>query len=334
MQGSEWYFTSNVTNGFGAKTTNFVALSSVPGAAITNTIAAPSSSSYFVGGITTQLFGEVRSPISFEVWAYRSGSALTLPCHPEIYYVYNGSTNQLGDWDAGDQNIAASTSPARYTWTVSFTDPTITGSVRIVGYLKSGTVSGSGTINILGGGVYDSHMDIAGAPAGQSATEVAANLAVHTNRTDNPHAVTAAQAGAVSTTDARYLATITNGGAASVSSITNSGGNIWSVGSYTTTNPAIDLTAYSSMSWIPSVSNITLYPTFTLPAASRASSAMLRFVNTNGCSVSWPTNITWYSSGTRTTNAPTLSVYNRIVAESFDGTLTLGVVSTNAASAP
>jgi hypothetical protein len=206
--------------------------------------------------------------------------------------------------------------------------------VRIVGYLKSGAATGGGTINILGGGVYDSHMDIEGAPAGQSAAEVAANLATHTNRTDNPHAVTAAQVGAVSTTDARYLAAITNGGSATVSSITNSGGNIWSVGSYTTTNPAIDLTAYSSMNWIPSVSNITLYPTFTMPAASKASSAMLRFVNTNGCSVSWPTNITWYSSGTRTTNAPTLSVYNRIVAESFDGTLTLGVVSTNAASTP
>jgi hypothetical protein len=37
--------------------------------------------------------------------------------------------------------------------------------------------------------------------------------AAHTNRTDNPHAVTAAQVGAVSNTDSRYLATLTNAAA-------------------------------------------------------------------------------------------------------------------------
>jgi hypothetical protein len=103
IQGAEWYFTPDITNGFGEKTTNFVALSTSTDGAFTNSIAAPESDSYFVGGITTQLYGEVRSPITFEVWAFRSGPALSLPCHPEIYYVYNGTTNNFGDWEAGSR---------------------------------------------------------------------------------------------------------------------------------------------------------------------------------------------------------------------------------------
>jgi hypothetical protein len=210
IQGAEWYFTPDITNGFGEKTTNFVALSTDTDGAFTNSIAAPASSSYLVGGITTQLYGEVRSPITFEVWAFRSGAALSLPCHPEIYYVYNGTTNHLGDWEAGNQDIAASAVPTKYTWTVSFMDPVITGGVRIVGYLKSGTVTGPGTINILGRGSYDSHMTIEGAPVGQSAGEVAAALAAHTSAV-NPH-VGAASTQSVSwaAAPACYQITLTN----------------------------------------------------------------------------------------------------------------------------
>jgi hypothetical protein len=192
MQGSAWYWSATPTNGFGEKTTNFVALSATPPAqAITNSIASPvASSRYLAGGITTQLFGAVRSPITFEVWCARTSgnSSSIVPAHPEIYYIYQGTTNHLGDFDAGDQNVAANTTPTRYTWTVSFTQPTITGGVYVIGYLKSGTVSGSACgLQIYGGGVYDSHMHIDAVNAGESAADVAADLATHEALTTTAH---------------------------------------------------------------------------------------------------------------------------------------------------
>jgi hypothetical protein len=46
-------------------------------------------------------------------------------------------------------------------WVVSFNAPTVTGAVQVIGYLKTGTVSGPAAgVNIYGGGQYSSHMDI------------------------------------------------------------------------------------------------------------------------------------------------------------------------------
>jgi hypothetical protein len=183
LQGQSWYWTAAVTNGFGEKTANFAALSLIPDGAVTTSIPSPvSSSTYLAGGIATQLFGSVRSPVTFEIWCARDGGNpnSVINAHPEIYYVYAGTTNHLGDWEAGDQNVGASTLPTKYTWTVSFPEPTITGGVYIVGYLKSGTVSGADAgLKIYGGGVYDSHMNISAVNAGESAADVAADLAAH-----------------------------------------------------------------------------------------------------------------------------------------------------------
>jgi hypothetical protein len=102
------------------------------------------------------------------------------------------------------------TSPENLRFVVSFNAPAITGAVQIIGYLKTGTVSGPAAgLRIYGGAGYSSHMDIEGT-AGVLAGDVDAKLTTHTNRTDNPHGVTAAQVGAVSTDDARYLAALTN----------------------------------------------------------------------------------------------------------------------------
>jgi hypothetical protein len=186
MSGAEWFYTATGTNGYGEKTTNFAVLSlSPPASAFTNSIASPvPSSTYIAGGVGTQLYGAVRSPITFEVWCNRVGgnSSTVIPAHPEIYYVYAGTTNHLGDYDSGDQNIAASATAAKYTWTVSFVEPTITSGVYVIGYLKSGTVSGTAAgVNILGGGVYDSHMNIDAVEEGDTAEAVQANLTTHTN---------------------------------------------------------------------------------------------------------------------------------------------------------
>jgi hypothetical protein len=102
------------------------------------------------------------------------------------------------------------TTPENLRFSVAFNAPTITGAVQIIGYLKTGTVSGPAAgLRIYGGGSYSSHMDIEGT-SGVLAGDVDAKLTTHTNRTDNPHSVTAAQVGAVRTNDARYLAALTN----------------------------------------------------------------------------------------------------------------------------
>ena len=75
------------------------------------------------------------------------------------------------------------TTPTKYTFTVPFTRPTITGTVSIVGYLKSGTVSGTAAgLRITGGGVYPSRMDF-NAVIGEDATAVGTRLTTHTNLT-------------------------------------------------------------------------------------------------------------------------------------------------------
>jgi hypothetical protein len=185
MAGVEWFYTATPTNGYGEKTTNFVTLATtVPSATFTNVITGISSDTYIAGGVATQLFGSVRSPISFEIYAARVGGNATtvIQAKPEVYYVYNGTTNQIGDFDTAAQNIGASTTPTRYMFTVAFPEPAITGSVYIVGYLKTGTLSGTAAsaLNIYGGALYPSHLDIEGVPAGETAADVQANLDTHT----------------------------------------------------------------------------------------------------------------------------------------------------------
>ena len=92
--------------------------------------------------------------------------------HPEVYYVYNvggvTQTNQLGDWEVADQ-VVLSEDITKYTYTIPFTDPMVTGLVQIVTYLKSGTVSGSNAgLNLYGGGVTPSHMNIESVASGES----------------------------------------------------------------------------------------------------------------------------------------------------------------------
>jgi hypothetical protein len=127
----------------------------------------------------------------------------------EIYYVYAGTTNHLGDWSVGPLYVTQTT-PENLRFVVSFNAPAITGAVQIIGYLKTGTVSGPAAgLRIYGGAGYSSHMDIEGT-SGVLAGDVDAKLTTHTNRTDNPHGVTAAQVGAVATNNARFLAALTN----------------------------------------------------------------------------------------------------------------------------
>jgi len=186
IQGTDWYFSSDVASGFGEKTANFVYLKTdVPAVQFTNRIASPvPSSTYLAGGISTQLYGELRSPITFEVYMKRVGGNATtrIPVKMEVYYVYNGQTNQLGDWEAYPQIIRATTL-TKYDFTVSFNEPALTnGGVYVIGYLKSATVSGAAArLDIVGGPLAASHLNIAASVEGQSAAQVAAALIVHTN---------------------------------------------------------------------------------------------------------------------------------------------------------
>ncbi len=172
LAGQQWFLGENVNTSAWAKTTNFVDLLTVASTNLfTNSIASPiTSDTYFWGGMTTSLFSDVRSPIGIEVWLARVGgnASSILPVHPEVYYVYNGQTNQLGDWEVENQ-LVGSTDPTKFTFSISLFDPMITGSVYIVSYLKSGTVSGSAAgIDISGGGVRPSHIDLDTIPSGES----------------------------------------------------------------------------------------------------------------------------------------------------------------------
>jgi hypothetical protein len=164
MAGSECYFTPTITNGYGNKTTNFVLLSeTLPASLFTNSIASPvASDSYIAGGICTNLLTAIRSTITIDAWLARVGgsSASTIPIFGEIYYIYAGTTNHLGDWTVGPLYLT-DTIPQPMRWVVSFNEPTVTGAVQIIGYLKTGTVSGPAAgVNIYGGGQYSSHLDI------------------------------------------------------------------------------------------------------------------------------------------------------------------------------
>jgi hypothetical protein len=198
MRGEEWFLTSTVTNGYGEKTANFVTMGGAnPTGIITNSIASPvASSTYLLGGVTTNTYGAIRSPVTVEVYMNRVGgnSSTVIPIHPEIYYVYDGTTNHLGDWETANQTITATT-PTKYTFTVAFTEPTITGAVHLIAYLKSGTVSGSAAgLNVYGGGIYPSHVDIEGVAAGETAADVAADLAAHIADPTAAHAASAISA--------------------------------------------------------------------------------------------------------------------------------------------
>jgi predicted nicotinamide N-methyase len=120
-------------------------------------------------------------------------------------------------------------------------------------------------------------------------------------------------------------------GADGASGITNA--VVTRIVTYSTTNPVITLAeGTNAWNWTPPT-NVALNCTFSGPGAGYAGSGMLRLVRTNNDnSVSWPTNAVWFVNGTRTTNAPTLLNYNRIVVDCFDNMWTLGLVSTNSTS--
>jgi hypothetical protein len=184
QSGGAWYYTTNIASGYGEKTANFVFLSTnLQADVFTNSIASPvPSSTYIAGGIKTNVQLSVNSAITFDVWFSRvggSGSSV-LPISAEIYYIYQGETNHLGDWTVGPYLLTSAT-PVNHQFVVAFNNPAITGAVQIIGYLKTGTVSGPAAgINIYGGDGYSSHMSISTAGSGtdsaaiHSASEAAA----------------------------------------------------------------------------------------------------------------------------------------------------------------
>jgi hypothetical protein len=185
MSGPEYYFDSVITNFVGAKTTNIVSLSATPVVtAFTNTIASPvPTNTYLMGGVPMQLFGALRSPVTGEIWSQRVGGNVTSHAygHMEIYYVFDGTTNHLGDWDADDKDLAASTTAYKTMWQVHFPEPDLGGSnIWLLAYVKSTTVEGTAcSVELLGGGIYNSHLDLDTVNAGETAGAVAADLAAH-----------------------------------------------------------------------------------------------------------------------------------------------------------
>jgi hypothetical protein len=112
--------------------------------------------------MSTNTYTAVKSPVTFSMYLARVGgnSSSVIPVHPEMYYVYEGTTNLLGDWEVPSQNVN-STTPTLFMWTIAFSEPAVTGAVRYVGRLKSGTPTGSAAgLAIYGGGTFSSYMSI------------------------------------------------------------------------------------------------------------------------------------------------------------------------------
>jgi hypothetical protein len=344
MAGSECYFTSTITNGFGNKTTNFALLSgTLPASLFTNSIASPiASSTYFVGGICTNLRTAIRSTITIDAWLARVGgsSASTIPIIGEIYYIYAGTTNHLGDWSVGPLYLT-STTPQNMQWVVSFNEPAVTGAVQIIGYLKTGTVSGPAAgVNIYGGGQYSSHMDVQSSASEYTLT--AAGIAAAGGITNNGATIngspitngaaitipgTGGGADEASTNYFRNAVNLTNLTAAGI--LTNA--TIKATTFYSATNVTLTLSeTCDQWVWTPPT-NVPLRITFAdLPATSGGSGFFTLSRTNNDNSVAWlNTNITFYSNGTRATNPPTLANYNDFVVIWINGKVRVGLVSTN-----
>jgi hypothetical protein len=206
--GVEWYFTTNRVRepaAAYAKSTNLVALSATNFVnAFSNSIASPTNGQYLAVGVTTQSYTSLRSPISFEMYMMLTGgnTASTVAVHPEVYYYYEGgaTTNLLGDWEAANQTVTRTpTIPTRFKFVVPFTEPTITGSVKIVGVLKAGAIGSlAATLQIVAGGAYSSAMSIesvAGSTGGGTVTNVSINGVLGTVGTDGVCSNTVAAGG-------------------------------------------------------------------------------------------------------------------------------------------
>ena len=170
--GEEWFFTADANTNTYFKT-NIVNLSETAVSLFTNSITTIPDTSYIAGGVATNYVSELRSPLSYEIYMDLTGgnTSTLVPVGPEVYYIYENTTNHLGDWEAGKQNITTSTDPDVATrFTILFTEPVLTGSVEVVSYLKSGVLSGTTptSLNIYGGGTRPSHMSLKVTADGQS----------------------------------------------------------------------------------------------------------------------------------------------------------------------
>jgi len=164
VQGAAWYYTATLTNVWFQPTNGTVLLSAAqPASPFTNNIPSPvPASTYLAAGMSTNTYTAVKSPVTFSMYLARVGgnSSSVIPVHPEMYYVYEGTTNLLGDWEVPSQNVN-STTPTLFMWTIAFSEPAVTGAVRYVGRLKSGTPTGSAAgLAIYGGGTFSSYMSI------------------------------------------------------------------------------------------------------------------------------------------------------------------------------
>ena len=119
---------------------------------------------------------------------------------------------------------------------------------------------------------------------------------------------------------------------ASKGGLTNA--NAMAIATVTATNQAFAVSETAvAWNWRPTDTNVTLYPTFSGPAAGWTGAAVVDLVQTN-CSIAWPTGQAFYSSGGRTTNAPAIMTHTRFLLDWWDGTMCVGVMSTNGAATP
>jgi hypothetical protein len=103
----------------------------------------------------------------------------------------------------------------------------------------------------------------------------------------------------------------------------------------TTTNASFGLSEFVTVyKWIPVTPNTNsmLVPSFTGPSTGYAAMSEIYFANTNRNPVFWPTNITEFvvnGLSQAYTNAPSLGIYNIMVAKWWDSKLSIWIINTN-----
>jgi hypothetical protein len=191
-----------------------------PGAPFVRSYTNPAVAAYIGIVMTTQRFTRITGPTTVSTWAGLDSTAggRSISIHAELYYSYNG-VDLLGDWEAPNQTINW-TGSNLLQFVISHPDIESTNAAGffLVRKYKVGAKVSTPNLNLFGGGpaATASHISIEGATFDPSlGTRGATNLtyagvSVAYDQSTRVLALSGCPSAAVSTTDTRYLAAVTN----------------------------------------------------------------------------------------------------------------------------
>lgn len=146
---------------------------------VTNTITTLITNAYCYNLVSTQIFTRVESgPMAVNLYLFRSGGGGTITLLPE-FYLYDTVSNTLTEVSGGPAQTISATTPTLYEWSISSPSYMLTNDNYFVVALKVGNPgTATPSLNLVSGGIYDSHVTLVstaqGITAGVSSAEVLA----------------------------------------------------------------------------------------------------------------------------------------------------------------